>query len=146
LHPGRSLGEAFLGLVGFGKSGADSGVDFNVNAADRTVDGGAIPTTWGNRIVGAIGIGAVATVIAGPVGIALTVVALAANRFYARLTSKVLAAVAGLGTASAAAALSTGPWRAASGYMGGSLWVQLPALLAVIAVGIAALPARRTDR
>ncbi|MFX0574169.1 alpha-(1-_3)-arabinofuranosyltransferase domain-containing protein [Nocardia nepalensis] len=128
------------------ESGADSGDDSEMNPADGTVEGGSIPTTWGNRIVGAIGIGAVAMVIAGPVGIALTAVALAATRFYARVTSKVLAAVAGLGTASAAAALSTGPWRAASGYMGGSLWVQLPALLAVIAVGIAALPARRTGR
>ncbi|SLH39474.1 Uncharacterised protein [Mycobacteroides abscessus subsp. abscessus] len=42
-----------------------------------------------------------------------------------------------------AAALSTGPWRSPDGYMGGSLWVQLPALIAVIAVGLAALPPRR---
>lgn len=112
----------------------------------RTSTTAAPPTTWDNRILGALGITAVATVIAGPVGTALTVAALAASRFAAPVTSKVLAAVAGLGTAGAAAALSTGPWRAASGYMGGSLWVQLPALLAVIAVGIAALPARRENR
>jgi arabinofuranan 3-O-arabinosyltransferase len=57
-----------------------------------------------------------------------------------------LAAVAGLGTAIAAAALSTGPWRAHGGYMGGSLWVQLPALIAVIAVGVAALAPRTSDQ
>ncbi|WP_084509516.1 alpha-(1-_3)-arabinofuranosyltransferase domain-containing protein [Nocardia pseudovaccinii] len=126
--------------------GKRSRADSNVHAADHTADGASPPTTWGNRILGALGIAAAATVIAGPVGTALTVVALAATRFSARVTPKVLTAVAGLGTATAAAALSTGPWRAAGGYMGGSLWVQVPALLAVIAVGIAALPARRAHR
>ncbi|WP_442943469.1 alpha-(1-_3)-arabinofuranosyltransferase domain-containing protein [Nocardia sp. NBC_00565] len=113
-------------------------------ADDYTAD--SPPSTWGNRILGALGIGAVATVIAGPVGTALTVITLAAVRFVPRVTPKVLAAVAGLGTAAAIAALSTGPWRAAGGYVGGSLWVQLPALLAVVAVGIATLPARRPRR
>ncbi|MEV5839112.1 alpha-(1-_3)-arabinofuranosyltransferase [Nocardia sp. NPDC052112] len=120
--------------------------DADVHAADRTIEGDSPPTTWGNRILGALGITAVATVIAGPVGTALTIVILAATRFSAWMTPKVLAAIAGLGTATAAAALSTGPWRAAGGYVGGSLWVQLPALLAVIAVGIAALPARHEHR
>ncbi|WP_433603651.1 alpha-(1-_3)-arabinofuranosyltransferase domain-containing protein [Nocardia sp. CA-135953] len=123
--------------------GKYSRADSDMHAAERTADGVSPPTSWGNRLLGALGIAAVATVIAGPVGTALTVVALAATRFSARVTPKVLTAVAGLGTAAASAALSTGPWRAAGGYMGGSLWVQVPALLAVIAVGIAALPARR---
>ncbi|WP_433209392.1 alpha-(1-_3)-arabinofuranosyltransferase domain-containing protein [Nocardia sp. CA-107356] len=122
----------------------ENAADSPVSAADRTVDGP--PTTWGNRILGALGIAAVATVIGGPVGTVLTVVVLAAARFSTWMTPKVLVAVAGFGTVAAAAALSTGPWRAAGGYMGGSLWVQLPALLAVIAVGVAALPARRKDR
>lgn len=126
--------------------GTRSRADSDAHAADQTADGVSPPTTWGNRVLGALGIAAVATVIAGPVGTALTVVALAATRFSARMKPKVLTAVAGLGTATAAAALSTGPWRAAGGYMGGSLWVQVPALLAVIAVGIAALPARRAHR
>ncbi|WP_433757658.1 alpha-(1-_3)-arabinofuranosyltransferase domain-containing protein [Nocardia sp. CA-135398] len=120
--------------------------DSDVRAVEQTTGGASSPTTWGNRILGALGIAAVATVIAGPIGTALTVLALAATRFSARVTPNVLTAVAGLGTAAAAAALSTGPWRAAGGYMGGSLWVQVPALLAVIAVGIAALPARRERR
>ncbi|WP_280507291.1 hypothetical protein, partial [Nocardia flavorosea] len=56
------------------------------------------------------------------------------------LRRRALAAVAGIGTAVSAAALSTGPWRMPGGYMGDSLWVQVPALVAVIAVGLAALP------
>ncbi|MEV6277259.1 alpha-(1-_3)-arabinofuranosyltransferase [Nocardia sp. NPDC051832] len=104
-----------------------------------------IPRTWGNRVLGALGVGVVATVIAGPVGAVLTAAGVAAARFAPRITSKYLAAVAGIGTTVSAAALSTGPWRAQGGYMGGSLWVQLPALIAVVAVGIAALPRRRRD-
>ncbi|MEV0294496.1 alpha-(1-_3)-arabinofuranosyltransferase family protein [Nocardia sp. NPDC050710] len=102
-----------------------------------------VPRTWGTRVLGAIGLGAAATVIAGPVGTALTLAGVAAARFAPRVTTNYLAAVAGIGTALSAAALSTGPWRAPGGYMGSSLWVQLPALIAVIAVGIAALPPRR---
>ncbi|MEU0503604.1 alpha-(1-_3)-arabinofuranosyltransferase family protein [Nocardia sp. NPDC005998] len=147
-QPRAHTAESNANAADLDPNAADSNRDAansSVNAVDRTVDNGPTPTTWGNRILGAIGIGTVATVIAGPVGTVLTVIALAATRFSARITSKVLAAIAGLGTATAAAALSTGPWRAASGYMGGSLWVQLPALLAVIAVGIAALPPRHKD-
>ncbi|WP_280407040.1 hypothetical protein, partial [Nocardia carnea] len=81
-----------------------------------------------------------ATVIAGPAGTVLTVVGLAVVRFVPRLPRRAPAAVAGFGTALSAAALSTGPWRMPGGYMGDSLWVQLPALIAVIAVGLAALP------
>jgi arabinofuranan 3-O-arabinosyltransferase len=99
----------------------------------------ATPVTWGNRLLGALCLAGAATVIAGPVGTALTVAMLAATRFAPRFTPKALAALAGLGTAASAAALSTGPWRAPGGYMGGSLWVQLPALIAVIAVGVATL-------
>ncbi|MEV6428966.1 alpha-(1-_3)-arabinofuranosyltransferase [Nocardia sp. NPDC051463] len=97
------------------------------------------PVRWTNRILGAIGLTAAITVIAGPVGTVLTIAAIAGVGFASRLVSKSLAAVAGLGTAFAAAALSTGPWRAPGGYMGSSLWVQIPALIAVIAVGVAAL-------
>ncbi|MEU8895448.1 alpha-(1-_3)-arabinofuranosyltransferase family protein [Nocardia sp. NPDC048505] len=100
------------------------------------------PVTWGNRLAGIVGLGAVATVIAGPVGAVLTAAGVAAARFAAERTGKYLALVAGLSTTLSAAALSTGPWRAQGGYMGGSLWVQLPALIAVIAVGIAALVPR----
>ncbi|MEU1983686.1 alpha-(1-_3)-arabinofuranosyltransferase [Nocardia sp. NPDC019395] len=94
-------------------------------------------TPW---ILGGLGLTAAATLIAGPVGTALTVAGLAVLRFVPRLPGRTLTAVAGFGTALSAAALSTGPWRMPGGYMGDSLWVQVPALIAVIAVGLAALP------
>ncbi|WP_084654713.1 alpha-(1-_3)-arabinofuranosyltransferase [Nocardia altamirensis] len=113
--------------------------------ATKTVDSEAkpAPPTWGTRWVGALGLGAAATLIAGPVGTVVTVGAIAAARFLPQWTPKALVIVAGMGTALSAAALSTGPWRASGGYMGGSLWAQVPGLLAVIAVGVAALPPRR---
>ncbi|WP_433665548.1 alpha-(1-_3)-arabinofuranosyltransferase [Nocardia sp. CA-128927] len=101
------------------------------------------PRTWGSRWLGAIGLTAAATLIAGPVGTVVTAGTLAAARFFPKVMPRALVIVAGVGTALSAAALSTGPWRAPGGYMGGSLWAQLPALLAVIAVGVAALPAGR---
>uniref|UniRef100_UPI002453CACD alpha-(1->3)-arabinofuranosyltransferase domain-containing protein n=1 Tax=Nocardia carnea TaxID=37328 RepID=UPI002453CACD len=94
-------------------------------------------TPW---TVGGLALTAATTVIAGPTATVLTVAGLAVLRFVPRLPRRVLAAVAGIGTAVSAAALSTGPWRMPGGYMGDSLWVQLPALVAVIAVGLAALP------
>ncbi|WUI69062.1 alpha-(1-_3)-arabinofuranosyltransferase family protein [Nocardia sp. NBC_00403] len=103
------------------------------------------PVNRSNRLLGEIGLSAAITVIAGPVGTVLTIAGIAGARFAPRAVSKSLAALAGLGTAVAAAALSTGPWRAPGGYMGGSLWVQVPALIAVIAVGVAALAPRKTD-
>ncbi|WP_435825510.1 alpha-(1-_3)-arabinofuranosyltransferase [Nocardia niwae] len=109
--------------------------------------GAAAPGTWGRRWLGAVGLTGAATVIAGPVGAAGTVIALAATRFTPYVTARVLVVVAGLGTTLSAAALSRGPWRSPDGYLGGSALVQLPALLAIIAVGIAALPrSKRADR
>ena len=101
------------------------------------------PRPWSNRALGATGVLAAAIVIAGAVGAALTVAALLAVRFAPVRTTAALAGIAGIFTAVSAAALSTGPWRSPEGYLGGSLWVQLPALIAVVAVGIAALPPRR---
>nr|WP_218018181.1 alpha-(1->3)-arabinofuranosyltransferase [Nocardia shimofusensis] len=104
---------------------------------------GAAPRPWSNRVLGAIGVLAAATVIAGAAGAALTVAGLLATRLLPARTPATLAGVAGMFTAVSAAALSTGPWRSPEGYLGGSLWVQLPALIAVVAVGLAALPPRR---
>ncbi|MFI9507009.1 alpha-(1-_3)-arabinofuranosyltransferase [Nocardia sp. NPDC052566] len=101
------------------------------------------PRTWGTRLIGIIGLTAATTLIAGPVGTVLTLAGAAAARFAPHIAPKALVILAGIGAFLSAAALSTGPWRAPGGYMGGSLWAQLPALIAVIAVGIAALPARR---
>ncbi|GAB2719423.1 hypothetical protein GCM10027089_49240 [Nocardia thraciensis] len=100
------------------------------------------PRTWNSRVLGAVGLCLATFLIAGPVGIALTAAGLVAAYFGGRIVPRVLVAVAGIGTVASMAALSTGPWRSPEGYMGGSIWVQLPALLAVVAVGIAALPSR----
>ncbi|GAB4589735.1 alpha-(1-_3)-arabinofuranosyltransferase [Nocardia sp. IFM 10818] len=106
-------------------------------------DAGPAPRTWRSRTVGAAGLAAATGVIAGPVGIGLTAVGLVAARFRPRGWSRILVGIAGAGTAISMAALSTGPWRSPEGYLGGSLWVQLPALAAIVAVGLAALPTRR---
>ncbi|MFE3441458.1 alpha-(1-_3)-arabinofuranosyltransferase [Nocardia sp. NPDC059180] len=108
----------------------------------RALADGPAPRTWRTRWLPAVGLTAAATIISGPVGTALTAAGLALMRFVHRIPRTALVVTAGVGTVLSAAALSTGPWRSPSGYMGGSLWVQLPALIAVIAVGIAALPAR----
>ncbi|RDI63165.1 alpha-(1-_3)-arabinofuranosyltransferase [Nocardia pseudobrasiliensis] len=97
------------------------------------------PDPWHARIAGMAGLTAAALLISGPVGAGLAVAGLLANQFLPRVMPRVLVLLAGLGSAVAAAALSTGPWRSPDGYMGGSLWVQFPALVAVVAVGLAAL-------
>ncbi|MEU4840049.1 alpha-(1-_3)-arabinofuranosyltransferase [Nocardia testacea] len=103
------------------------------------------PRVWSPRIAAALGLITAATLIAGATGTVLTVAGLAAVRFVPRLPRRALAVIAGVGTAVSAAALSTGPWRMPGGYMGDSLWVQVPALIAVVAVGLAALPRIRRE-
>ncbi|MFI6173472.1 alpha-(1-_3)-arabinofuranosyltransferase family protein [Nocardia sp. NPDC051052] len=115
--------------------------DSEVNAIGGESD--STPRTWGPRWLGAIGLAAAATLIAGPVGTIIAAGTLAAAHFYPQFAPRALVIVAGVGTALSAAALSTGPWRASGGYLGGSLWAQLPAVLAVVAVGVAALPPGR---
>ncbi|GAB3212183.1 alpha-(1-_3)-arabinofuranosyltransferase [Nocardia tengchongensis] len=106
-------------------------------------DDGPPPRTWHSRTVAGLGLAAAAGLIAGPVALVLTVFGLVGDYLRPRGWSRILVALAGGGTAVCAAALSTGPWRSFEGYVGGSLWVQFPALVAIIAVGIAALPPRR---
>ncbi|MGK8521096.1 alpha-(1-_3)-arabinofuranosyltransferase [Nocardia asteroides] len=127
---------------GRGRARADAVEAEQVHAAPSPAleTRGEAPGTWGRRWLGAVGLVGATTVIAGPVGAVATVIALAAHRFTSYLTARALVVVAGVGTMLSAAALSTGPWRSPDGYMGGSLLVQLPALVAIIAVGIAALP------
>ncbi|MEV5648202.1 alpha-(1-_3)-arabinofuranosyltransferase family protein [Nocardia sp. NPDC052254] len=103
------------------------------------------PRTWNSWWLGAAGIALAAFVIAGPIATGCAAAALCAVRFLPRAPFA-LAATAGAGVVIAEAALSTGPWRSGTEYMGGSLWVQFPALVAVIAVGVAALPVRRRIR
>ena len=106
---------------------------------------GPPPRTWNSWWLGAAGIAVAAFLIAGPIAMACAAAALIAVRFLPRAPF-VLAATAGAGTVIAEMALSTGPWRSGTEYMGGSLWVQFPALVAVIAVGVAALPGQRRIR
>ncbi|MFC7446664.1 alpha-(1-_3)-arabinofuranosyltransferase domain-containing protein [Rhodococcus daqingensis] len=106
---------------------------------------GPEPRTWHAVTVGYVGILALATVISGlPGAIVAAVVTGAALILRTRRgptsAARVLVGVAGVGTMLSAAVLSTGPWRAMDGYVGHSVLVQLPALIAVIAVGLATLP------
>ncbi len=109
----------------------------------KAVEEGPAPVTWGVRWAGAVGLTGVIAVVSGPIGAALTLVTLGCAHFRPIVTARVLPWVAGLGTLISAAALSTGPWRSGVPYMGGSLWAQAPAVIAVIAAGVAALPRRR---
>lgn len=110
---------------------------------------GTAPRPWHSVAAAALGVVAVATVVTGPVGTAVTVLVAAAalglswwrgNAFAARF----LVGTAGVSLVIASVLLSTGPWRAADGYVGHSLLIQLFALIGVVCVGVAALPLRRS--
>ncbi|MFI1915571.1 alpha-(1-_3)-arabinofuranosyltransferase [Nocardia sp. NPDC020380] len=114
---------------------------FAIRAARAPVrDDGPAPRTWRSRTVATIGLTAAAGLIAGPTGIVVAALGVLAYWYRPPTWPRVLVWIAFAGTAVSAAALSTGPWRSPDGYMGGSLWVQFPALVAVVAVGLAALP------
>lgn len=101
---------------------------------------GPAPRTYRSAVCGVAGLCGVAAAIVGPIGPVITLAGAMALMLRRTVTRRVLPAVTGIGTAVSASVLSTGPWRSADGYVGGSLWVQLPALVAVVAVGLAALP------
>nr|WP_232329248.1 alpha-(1->3)-arabinofuranosyltransferase family protein [Nocardia violaceofusca] len=100
------------------------------------------PRTWNSWWLGAAGVLIAAFLIAGPIGAVCAAIGVVAVRVLPQ-APLVLAVLAGAGTILGEAALSTGPWRSGEVYMGGSLWAQVPALVAVVAVGVAALPARK---
>nr|WP_233225048.1 DUF3367 domain-containing protein [Nocardia sp. MDA0666] len=100
------------------------------------------PRTWNSWWLGAAGVLIAAFLIAGPIGAVCAAIGVVAVRVLPQ-APLVLAVLAGAGTILGEAALSTGPWRSGEVYMGGSLWAQFPALVAVVAVGVAALPARK---
>ncbi|WP_435826171.1 alpha-(1-_3)-arabinofuranosyltransferase [Nocardia asteroides] len=106
---------------------------------------GPAPVPWNGRVVAAAGLTGAIFVVSGPFGVVCTVLGLAGSWWRPALTAKILPWAAGLGTLTSAAVLSTGTWRSGTTYMGGSLWAQAPAVIAVVAVGIAALPRRRGD-
>ncbi|WP_347563595.1 alpha-(1-_3)-arabinofuranosyltransferase family protein [Rhodococcus sp. ABRD24] len=105
----------------------------------------APPRPWKSVVAGFVGVMAVVTIVAGPVGTGVALLVAAGSAGLARwrgpaFSARVLVGVAGTSAALAAVLLSTGPWRAADGYVGHSFLVQLPALIALAAVGVAALP------
>nr|WP_245552391.1 DUF3367 domain-containing protein [Nocardia aobensis] len=100
------------------------------------------PRTWNSWWLGAAGVLIAAFLIAGPIGAVCAAIGVVAVRVLPQ-APLVVAVLAGAGTILGEAALSTGPWRSGEVYMGGSLWAQVPALVAVVAVGVAALPARK---
>ncbi|WP_246098088.1 alpha-(1-_3)-arabinofuranosyltransferase [Rhodococcus spelaei] len=111
----------------------------------RPTDPGPAPRTWRSATAGYVGVLASATVVAGWPGLAVTVIVTALAITVGRLRGPVAAArtlvgLAGLGTVTGAALLSTGPWRAPGGYVGHAWQVQLATLVAVVAVGLAAVP------
>ncbi|MFC3963547.1 alpha-(1-_3)-arabinofuranosyltransferase domain-containing protein [Nocardia jiangsuensis] len=100
-----------------------------------------------SRIAAGIGVLAVTGLIAGPVALAVAAAGWTALELLHRRgiePGRALPVIAGTGVLLAAAALSTGPWRHPDGYVGGAVLTQLPAVLAVIALGLAALPAHRS--
>ncbi|MFC4374054.1 alpha-(1-_3)-arabinofuranosyltransferase family protein [Nocardia halotolerans] len=109
----------------------------------KAEDPGPAPVTWGTRLPAAVGLTGVVTVVSGPFGAVCTLLALGCAHLRPAVTSRVLPWLAGVGTLISAAALSTGTWRSGTAYMGGSVWAQAPAVIAVVAVGVAALPRRR---
>ncbi|MBN4927682.1 DUF3367 domain-containing protein [Hoyosella rhizosphaerae] len=98
-----------------------------------------MPLLAGGAVVSALAI------IAGIPGIATGAVVfggawLIGRRFGPHLRSSAFPVVAGSGIVLAAAALSTGPWRSPTGYIGDSAAVQALALVTVAAVAVSALP------
>nr|WP_228535654.1 alpha-(1->3)-arabinofuranosyltransferase family protein [Nocardia sp. BSTN01] len=100
------------------------------------------PRTWNSWWLSAAGVLIAALLIAGPIATVCAAIGVVAVRMLPQ-APLALAVLAGAGTILGEAALSTGPWRSGEVYMGGSLWAQFPALVAVVAVGVAALPARK---
>lgn len=115
----------------------------------RTPDVGPAPRPWRSLVAAAVGVLAVATVVAGPVGTLVTVLVAAGALGLSRwrgtaFAARFLVGTAGVSLVIASVLLSTGPWRAADGYVGHSFLIQLFALIGVVCVGVAALPLSRS--
>ncbi|MFM1730786.1 alpha-(1-_3)-arabinofuranosyltransferase [Prescottella soli] len=115
----------------------------------RTPELGPAPRPWRSVVAAAVGVTAVATVVAGPVGTLVTVLVAAGALGLSwwrgpAFAARFLVGTAGVSVAIASVLLSTGPWRAVGGYVGHSFLIQLFALLGVVCVGVAALPLSRS--
>ena len=98
---------------------------------------------WRSRIL-TLALSVIVAGVAGPVVVAVVGGGAwyVARRKGTDVAARLLVVVAGVGGALSAAALSQGPWRSIDGYVGHAWWVQLPALIAIVAVGLADLPPR----
>ncbi|WP_349307287.1 alpha-(1-_3)-arabinofuranosyltransferase [Rhodococcus sp. IEGM 1379] len=103
------------------------------------------PRPWHSVSAGWLGVLAASTVIGGGVGAAIVVVCSAITLALMRKigpvrTARVLVGTAGVAAMVGITMLSTGPWRAPSGYVGDSFLIQFSILVALVVTALAALP------
>lgn len=117
----------------------------------RRVDDATTPVRpWRGTVAGSVALAGAVWVVGGLAGLGL-VAALAAvligvrTRFGWQVAGRSAVVVAGVGFTLAGAMLSTGPWRAADGYVGHSAPIQGAALLAVAAPAVSVLLAAAAD-
>jgi len=111
--------------------------------ARRPVRADPAARPWSPGWAGVAGLLAVGAVIAGVGGLAVFGGALALGyliRRRRRTTDRLTLIAVPAGLILAGALLSRYPWRSVDGYIGHSPWVQLPALIALGALGVSLLP------
>ena len=111
--------------------------------ARRPVRADSPARPWSPGWAGVAGLLAVGAVIAGVGGLAVFGGALALGyliRRRRRTTDRLTLIAVPAGLILAGALLSRYPWRSVDGYIGHSPWVQLPALIALGALGVSLLP------
>ena len=100
---------------------------------------------WRAGLLGVAGLLAAGTLIAGPAGLAIFAVALLADYRMSRPSfDRVTRFAVPIGLILAGALLSRYPWRSVDGYIGHSVWVQLPALIAIAMLAASLLPIERS--
>ncbi|MGL4306639.1 MAG: DUF3367 domain-containing protein [Mycobacteriaceae bacterium] len=111
--------------------------------------------TWQPKKLAVLGIFSLAFIVAGIVGLATAgILTSIVSIMHWRISSdsrkiqpmQILVVISGAMMVLATAILSKGPWRSPTGYLGDSFWVQLPALIAVLAVAISTVPRFKLDR
>jgi arabinofuranan 3-O-arabinosyltransferase len=109
----------------------------------------AAPRPWSPRWAAGVGILGAGTLIGGAGGLAVFGGALLTGyllRHRQRLRDQLTLLTVPAGLITAGVLLSRYPWRSVDGYIGHSPWVQLPALIALGALGASLLTFRRADQ
>ena len=109
----------------------------------------AAPRPWSPRWAAGVGILGAGTLIGGAGGLAVFGGALLTGyllRHRQRLRDRLTLLTVPAGLITAGVLLSRYPWRSVDGYIGHSPWVQLPALIALGALGASLLTFRRADQ